>query len=96
MDNDEPGAFGAWARYMALIEVGVGAKRLQLWHPPPGFKDVTEAALTVGLRSAVVRAARGPTREAAIRYGTARAARYAQGGPPEDRADRDDRRTPAG
>lgn len=84
MDGDDAGAFGGWARYTALIEAGVAAKRVQLWRPPSGFKDITEAALKTGLRRAVVRVARGPTRDAAIRYGVARAARYAQGGPLDD------------
>lgn len=41
MDGDDAGAFGGWARYTALIEAGVAAKRVQLWRPPSGFKDIT-------------------------------------------------------
>jgi hypothetical protein len=74
MDGDDAGAFGAWGRYMALLDAGVGKKRLRLWRPAEGFKDVTEAVAEVGLRRAFVRAKRGPTRKAAMRYGTARAA----------------------
>jgi hypothetical protein len=74
MDADDAGAYGAWGRYMALLDVGVAKKRIRLWRPAEGFKDVTEAVAEVGLRDALVRAKRGPTRKAAMRYGTARAA----------------------
>jgi hypothetical protein len=74
MDNDEAGAFGAWSRYMTLTDAGVAQDRLKLWRPGKDFKDVTEAVLEVGLRRALVKATRRRTRDAAIRYGTTRAA----------------------
>lgn len=74
MDADDAGAYGGWSRYMALRDVGVVANRLRLWLPAKGYKDATEAVMDLGLRDAVRRAGRRRTRDAAIRYGTARAA----------------------
>lgn len=73
MDNDAAGSFGGWSRYMALIDAGVGADRITLWRPVNDYKDATEAVMDVGLRNALVKTTRRRTREAAIRYGTARA-----------------------
>ena len=83
MDRDEAGAYGGWARFLALTEAGVDASRLRLWKPVRGFKDVSEAALSVGLRDALVRASRRRTRDAAIRYGTARASLYRTSSEPD-------------
>ncbi|WP_395690667.1 hypothetical protein [Nocardioides sp.] len=80
MDSDDAGAFGGWARYMALRDAGVGASRLRLWQPVEGYKDATEAVMEVGLRTALVRASRRRIRDAAIRYGTERASRYTRAG----------------
>ena len=54
-DADPAGAYAAWTRYTALIVSGVGKRRIRLWVPPPGIKDVTDL-LRAGLSgSALVR-----------------------------------------
>lgn len=78
MDNDEPGRFGGWSRYVALTQAGVDRSRVRLWLPAKGLKDVTEAVAALGLDPAMRRANRSRTRDAAFRYGTARAAAYAR------------------
>jgi hypothetical protein len=78
MDNDDPGRFGGWSRYVALTQAGVDRSRVRLWLPAKGLKDVTDAVAALGLGPALRRASRSRTRDVAFRYGTARAASYAR------------------
>ncbi len=78
LDRDDAGHYAAWQRYNLLTGVGVVPERITMVRPrATRHKDLTDVAL-VGLSADAFRRVSPRTAEQrAIRYGAARAARYA-------------------